>query len=164
MLQVTCLRTLAMFLPSQVTVPSDLERLFDIPRNKITHDRFRPCLLCASTTIHIGPNRHVFLFQGRASRLRHYVLHMITAIKHMPGMQMKHIIFGPSFTNSIGSLNRLRCTPLLYFNETILLKSAKGPKLLRTTSILDWRRDSYSLGFQSFTQRVKVCSACCIRI
>ena len=69
-----------------------------------------------------------------------------------------------SIIDSVGNFNRVRCTPLLYFDETIILKSAKGPKPLPTTSIIDGGCDRNLLGFQSFTHCVKVRSACCIRI
>ena len=82
----------------------------------------------------------------------------------MPGMEIKHGFFGASIIDSIGNFNRVRCTPLLYFEETIILKSAKGPKPLPTTSIIDGGRDSNLPGFQSFTHCVNVRSACCIRI
>ena len=70
----------------------------------------------------------------------------------------------PSIIDSLGNFNRVRCTPLVYFDETIILKSAKGPKPLPRTSKNDGGRDSNLLGFQSFTHCVRVRSACCIRI
>ena len=70
----------------------------------------------------------------------------------MPGMEIKHGILRAPITDSIGYFNKVRCMPLLYFDETILLKRAKGPKPLPTTSIMDGGRDSNLLGFQSFPQ------------
>ena len=76
----------------------------------------------------------------------------------MPGMEIKNGIFGASITDSIVNFNRVRCMPLLYFDETIVLKSAKGPKPLPTTSIMDGGRDSNLLRFQYFTYSMIICN------
>ena len=53
-LQVACMCGLAMFLPLQVIVLSDLGRLFNIPRSKIAHYKLGPCLYPLDVNFNAG--------------------------------------------------------------------------------------------------------------